>query len=166
MRRRYKRELFARRVDSVRKLMPLAGIGADVIVGFPGESDSDFEDTFSFLNSMNLSYLHVFNFSERPGTPAASMKDKVQFRIREERSKRLIGLSDRKHEEFCRMNIGLTSRVLFEHTKREGMITGFTANYIGIVMPWKSSLAGNIRIVKLTGIDTSGRMTAVITDEK
>lgn len=166
MRRRYKRELFARRVDSVRKLMPLAGIGADVIVGFPGESDQDFEDTFSFLNSMDLSYLHVFNFSERPGTPAASMKDKVQFRTREVRSKRLIGLSDRKHEEFCRMNIGLTSQVLFEHTKREGMITGFTANYIGTVMPWKSSLAGNIRTVKLTGIDTSGRMTAVITDEK
>jgi threonylcarbamoyladenosine tRNA methylthiotransferase MtaB len=164
MRRRYTRDLFADRVNAVRKKMPLAGIGADVIVGFPGESDADFEDTFSFLNQMELSYLHVFNFSERPGTPAASMKEKVPFRVREERSKRLIALSDKKHEEFCRMNIGRYSQVLFEHTKRNGMITGFTANYISTVMPWDSGLAGNIRTVQLTGIDPSGRMTAIITE--
>lgn len=164
MRRRYTRDLFADRVNAVRKKMPLAGIGADVIVGFPGESDADFEDTFSFLSRMELSYLHVFNFSERPGTPAASMKEKVPFRLREERSKRLIALSDIKHEEFCRMNIGQSTDVLFEHTKRDGMITGFTANYISTVMPWNSGLAGNIRTVRLTGIDPSGRMTAVITD--
>jgi threonylcarbamoyladenosine tRNA methylthiotransferase MtaB len=164
MRRRYTRDLFAARINAVRKKMPLAGIGADVIFGFPGESDADFEDTFSFLSLMELSYLHVFNFSERPGTPAASMKEKVPFRLREERSKRLIALSDKKHEEFCRRNIGQSTEVLFEHTKRDGMITGFTANYISTVRPWNSGLAGNIRTVRLTGIDPSGIMTAVITD--
>jgi threonylcarbamoyladenosine tRNA methylthiotransferase MtaB len=164
MRRRYTRDLFADRINAVRKKMPLAGIGADVIVGFPGESDADFEDAFSFLSLMELSYLHVFNFSERPGTPAASMKEKVPFRLSEERSKRLIALSDKKHEEFCRRNIGQSTEVLFEHTKRDGMITGFTANYISTVRPWNSGLAGNIRTVSLTGIDPSGSMTAVIPD--
>jgi len=164
MRRRYTRSLFADRVNAVRKKMPLAGIGADVIVGFPGESDADFEDTFSFLGRTGLSYLHVFNFSERPGTPAASMKEKVPFRVREERSKRLIALSEKKHEEFCRMNTGLCSKVLFEHTKRDGMITGFTENYISAVMPWDPGLAGKIRTVRLTGIDPSGRMTATLTE--
>jgi len=164
MRRRYRRELFADRITAVKNKMPLAGIGADVIVGFPGESDHDFEDTFSFLTGMDLSYLHVFNFSERPGTPATSMKEKVPFRLREERSKRLIALSDRKHEEFCKMNIGLTNEVLFEHSKREGMITGFTSNYLSAAMPWNPMLAGKISKVKLTGIDNSGRMKAVLTD--
>jgi threonylcarbamoyladenosine tRNA methylthiotransferase MtaB len=160
MRRRYKRDLFEGRIRLIRKNIPLAGIGADVIVGFPGESDNDFEDTFSFLKEMQLSYLHVFNFSERPGTPAEKMSGKVPFRIREARSKRLILLSENKHLEFCKQNIGQVTEVLFEHTKSEGMITGFTGNYLRTEYPWTAGLAGKVQKVRLTGISGSGRMTA------
>lgn len=163
MRRRYRRELFAGRINAIRTRMPDAGIGADVIVGFPGESDADFEDTCEFLKGMDLSYLHVFNFSERPGTPAATMEGKIPFRIRDERSKTLISLSEIKHLNFARRNIGQTSEVLFEHTKRNGLITGFTSNYISTEMPWEPRLAGEIKTVTLTGIAPSGRMTARLT---
>jgi threonylcarbamoyladenosine tRNA methylthiotransferase MtaB len=158
MKRRYKRELFEKKIRLIRRMLPSAGIGADVIVGFPGESDIDFEDTFSFLVEMQLSYLHVFNFSERPGTQAEKMPGKVPFRIREERSKRLLSLSADKHLEFCRQNIGKPGEVLFEHTRSEGMITGFTGNYLRTEYPWDTKLAGNIKKVRLTGISPSGRM--------
>lgn len=164
MKRRYKRGLFEERIRLVRRMIPSAGIGADVIAGFPGESDTDFEDTFSFLRDIRLSYLHVFNFSERPGTPAENMPGKVPFRIREERSKRLLSLSADKHLEFCRQNIGKPGEVLFEHTKSEGMITGFTGNYLRIEYPWDASLAGNMKKVRLTGISPSGRMTIELTE--
>jgi len=158
MRRRYKRAQFEKTVRKIRTKIPLAGIGADVIVGFPGESDHDFEETYSFINEMPLSYLHVFNFSERPGTPATDMTGKVTFSTRERRSKRLILLSDDKHQEFCRLNIGNFSDVLFEHTRSEGMITGFTDNYLRTEYSWNSGLAGKIIKVRLTGISVSGRM--------
>jgi threonylcarbamoyladenosine tRNA methylthiotransferase MtaB len=160
MKRRYKRDLFEERIRLISKEIPLAGIGADVIVGFPGESDNDFEDTFSFLGEMQLSYLHVFNFSERPGTPAEKMPGKIPFRTREKRSKRLLSLSAEKHLEFCKQNIGHTAEVLFEHTRHEGMITGFTGNYLRAEYPWETSLAGNVKKVRLMGISGSGRMTA------
>ena len=158
MRRRYKRAQFEKTVRKIRTKIPLAGIGADVIVGFPGESDHDFEETYSFINEMPLSYLHVFNFSERPGTPATDMTGKVTFSTRERRSKRLILLSDDKHQEFCRLNIGNISDVLFEHTRSEGMITGFTDNYLRTEYSWNSGMAGKIIKVRLTGISVSGRM--------
>jgi len=145
-------------VTMIRKLMPLAGIGADVIVGFPGESDELFDETFSFLKDMPLSYLHVFKFSERPGTPAQKMPDKVPFRIREERSRRLINISNIKHSEFCILNIGTSAEVLFEHTPSKGMISGFTENYLKTELPWDPELAGTIRKVLLTGVSGSGRM--------
>lgn len=160
MKRRYKRDLFEERIRLISKEIPLAGIGADVIVGFPGESDNDFEDTFSFLGEMQLSYLHVFNFSERPGTPAEKMPGKIPFRTREKRSKRLLSLSAEKHLEFCKQNIGHTAEVLLEHTRHEGMITGFTGNYLRAEYPWETSLAGNVKKVRLMGISGSGRMTA------
>jgi len=162
MRRRYKRELFERNVRLINTKIPMAGIGADVIVGFPGESDDDFEDTFTFLERMPLSYLHVFSFSERPGTPAWEMPGKVPFPVREERSRRLISLSGRKHMEFCTANTGTNAHVLFEHSRKEGMITGFTGNYLSVEYPWNISLAGKIRKVILTGIASSGRMSAEI----
>ncbi len=158
MRRRYRRIDFEKRVTMIRKLMPLAGIGADVIVGFPGESDELFDETFSFLKDMPLSYLHVFKFSERPGTPAQKMPDKVPFRIREERSRRLINLSNLKHSEFCSVNFGTRAEVLFEHTPSKGMISGFTENYLKTELPWDPELAGTIRKVLLTGVSGSGRM--------
>jgi threonylcarbamoyladenosine tRNA methylthiotransferase MtaB len=164
MRRRYRRDLFEERISSIRKNIPLAGIGADVIVGFPGESDNDFEDTYCFLKEMPLTYMHVFNFSERPGTPAEKMDGKVPFSIREKRSRRLITLSEKKHLEFCKYNIGQTAEILFEHNKREGMITGFTGNYIRSEYPWKASLAGKIKRARLTGISGSGRMAVELID--
>lgn len=164
MRRRYRREQFENRVTAIRKQMPLAGIGADVIVGFPGESDDDFADTYSFLENMPLSYLHVFNFSERPGTPAQNMPGKVPFKTREERSRRLISLSERKHAEFGSINTGEIAEVLFEHTRSNGMISGFTENYLRTELPWDPGLAGTIRRVRLTGISGSGRMTSELID--
>ncbi|TFG43175.1 MAG: MiaB/RimO family radical SAM methylthiotransferase, partial [Bacteroidia bacterium] len=111
MRRRYRRDKFEERVRAIRKIIPMAGIGADVITGFTGESENDFEDTFCFLNEMPISYLHVFNFSERPGTPAEIMPGKVPFSTREKRSRRLINLSEKKHIEFCMRNEGHTTEI-------------------------------------------------------
>lgn len=164
MRRRYRSELFAGRVKFIRNHIPMAGIGADLIVGFPGESENDFEDTFNFLKEMPISYMHIFNFSERPGTPAEKMGQKVPFKTREQRSKKLLSLSDLKHNEFTDKNIGRTSEVLFEHVSNDGMITGFTGNYLRTEYPWQSGLAGRIKKVRLTGISKSGRMTAKLID--
>jgi threonylcarbamoyladenosine tRNA methylthiotransferase MtaB len=160
MRRRYNRELFANRTKLIREKIPLAGIGADLISGFPGESEKDFEDTYNFINDLPVTYLHVFSFSERPGTPASEMPGKVPFKVRESRTRSLITLSDIKHNEFCLMNTGQKSRVLFEHTNDNGFITGFTGNYIRTELKWDKNLGGRITDVRLTGIASSGRMTA------
>jgi threonylcarbamoyladenosine tRNA methylthiotransferase MtaB len=164
MRRRYTRDIFEDRVRTIREKMPLAGIGADIIVGFPGESDHDFEETFSFLSEMQFTYLHVFNFSERPGTAAEKMAGKVPFATREERSRKLLSLSENKHSGFCKLNIGRIAEVLFEHASVEGMITGFTGNYLRAEYPWEPGLAGVIKKVRLTGISRSGRMKAELID--
>jgi threonylcarbamoyladenosine tRNA methylthiotransferase MtaB len=164
MRRRYRREVFEERVGKIKKLIPVAGIGADVIVGFPGETDADFEDTFAFLEKLPLTYLHVFNFSERPGTLAASMAGKVPYETREARSKRLIALSSVKHHLFLEQNIGLEARVLFEHAKSNGMISGYTGNYVRVQHPWDQSLAGVIRKAKLTGIAEDDQMIIELKD--
>jgi threonylcarbamoyladenosine tRNA methylthiotransferase MtaB len=139
--------------------LPYAGIGADVIVGFPGESHSDFEDTFSFLENIPLSYLHVFTFSERPRTIAEKLPGKVSYNDKEIRSKRLIELSHKKNLTFNKLNIGKVTNVLFERTYSEGFITGFTSNYIRVEYPWESNLAGQIKNVKLNDISPSGRMS-------
>lgn len=163
MRRRYKRALFAEKVKLIRELSPFAGIGADVIVGFPSESETDFEATCDFLEEMPLSYLHVFNFSERPGTHAAGLPEKVPFTVREGRSKLLISLSQRKHLEFCRANIGRVSNILFEHTRDNGMITGFTENYIRVEHQWQGKLAGVVTRARLNHIAPTGRMSVELT---
>jgi len=159
MRRRYTREVFASTISAIREKLPYAGIGADVIVGFPGESDQDFEDTMSFLEKMPLSYLHVFTFSERPGTIAENLPGKVSFSEKEMRSKRLSALSDEKNLHFYKMNIGKESTVLFEKNRDEGVITGFTSNYIRVEYPWQSKLAGQIKKVRMTGISQNGKMS-------
>jgi threonylcarbamoyladenosine tRNA methylthiotransferase MtaB len=158
MRRRYTRDIFAKRVTRVLEKMPFAGIGADVIIGFPGESDSDFEDTYSFIENIPLSYLHVFSFSERPDTVAAGLPDKILNREKEIRSKRLISLSQKKNAIFNKLNINQITNVLFEKTYSEGLITGFTSNYIRVEYPWESKLAGQIRKVRLKDISSSGKM--------
>jgi threonylcarbamoyladenosine tRNA methylthiotransferase MtaB len=164
MRRRYKRELFDERVRMIRKFLPLAGIGADVIIGFPGENDSDFEDTYRFLEGLPLSYLHVFPFSERPGTAAVNMQGKISHEKKEERSKRLLALSKSKHLEFLEFNTGQTADVLFEKNRIDGMINGYTGNYIRVEYPWQPKLAGQVQKVLLSGISTGGKMNIKLID--
>ncbi|HBC78146.1 MAG TPA: tRNA (N(6)-L-threonylcarbamoyladenosine(37)-C(2))-methylthiotransferase MtaB [Bacteroidales bacterium] len=164
MKRRYRTDQFGERINLIRKYLPMAGIGADVIVGFPGETDNDFEDTMSFLKEIPLSYLHVFNFSERPGTAAEKMAGKVPFSTRESRSRKLIELSEIKHLAFLEQNLNRSDEILFEHTRTDGLITGFTGNYIRAEYPWKSSLAGTIKTGRLTGISGTGRMTVELID--
>jgi threonylcarbamoyladenosine tRNA methylthiotransferase MtaB len=158
MRRRYRREVFAGRVRMIREEIPYAGIGADVIVGFPGETEADFEDTYTFLKSLSISYLHVFTFSERPGTPAEKFSGKVSFKEKENRSRKLISMSEMKNREFFELNSGRIENVLFEKSRYNGMISGFTGNYIRVEYPWVLKLAGQIRKVRLTNISDSGRM--------
>jgi threonylcarbamoyladenosine tRNA methylthiotransferase MtaB len=159
MKRRYKTGHFALRVEKIKKMIPMAGIGADVIVGFPGETESDFRETYSFIEMMPLSYLHVFSYSQRPGTAAVSMPGAVSHSEKETRSKSLTSLSESKHMYFSRMNIGEVSEVLFEKTKSDGLVTGFTGNYLRVEHPWKSKLAGKVAKVRITGISDSGRLS-------
>ncbi len=158
MRRRYDRELFANRVKMIKEKIPAAGIGADVITGFPGETNDDFEDTFSFIEKLPVTYLHVFTFSERPGTKAAGFPAKVKHEEKEKRSRILISLSELKHNQFMKLNIGKTADVLFEKTRRHEMISGFTGNYLRVEYPWQSGLAGEIKKVRMTNISPSGKM--------
>jgi len=164
MRRRYKRDVFAGRVEKIRKILPLAGIGADIITGFPGETEADFEDTWSFLESLPLSYLHVFSYSDRPGTVAEKMDFKVSASDKDLRRKSLTRLSDYKTVAFCRENMGREAMVLFEHESPDGLAAGFTENYIRAEHPRIDGLAGTIRKVLLKEISSSGNMTAELTD--
>ena len=164
MRRRYKRDLFALRVKRIREILPYAGIGADVIVGFPGETEADFIDTGEFLEKLPLSYLHVFTFSERPDTVAETLPGKVAHRDKDRRSKLLTEISACKQEEFRRMNMGQITDVLFERTKSEGFITGFSSNYIRVEHTWHARLAGTIRRVKMINITDTGKMSVELID--
>ena len=135
MRRRYKRELYASRVETIKSLMPHACIGVDVIVGFPDETDADFLETYHFINSLDVSYLHVFTYSERPNTLAAEMNHVVPMYKRRERNETLRILSEKKRRAFYQQFIGQTREVLFEKHKNPHLLTGFTDNYIKIELP-------------------------------
>ena len=156
MRRRYKRDVFKNRVEKAFNVMPDCCIGADVIVGFPEETDDDFEDTFNFISSLDISYLHVFTYSERPDTPAATMPVKVPNRVRTERSSRLLALSDTKKQEFYSRFMGKTFKVLWEQKEKGDIITGFTENYIKVQAPFNVDLLGRTTVVKLKKITGSG----------
>ena len=162
MGRRYSSADFAGHVERIRKLMPFAGIGADIIVGFPGETAPDFEETYLFLRDLPLSYLHVFSFSARPGTMAEKLPGRVSDSEKTRRSRVLISLSKTKQLEFNRMNLGRTTEVLFEQVKSDGMISGFTPNYIRAWHPWKSTLAGSIKQVRLKEITGTGKVNVEI----
>jgi len=164
MRRRYKREIFSDRVMKIRELMPDAAIGADVIVGFPGETDEDFEDTLHFLESLPVTYLHVFSFSPRPGTPAAGMTGEVKVSEKERRSKQLIRLSESRRSQFMRESSGKKSDVLFEKKNSSGNISGFTNNYIRTVVPYTKGLSGTIRKVKLTTLRDDSSMNGELAE--
>ena len=137
MRRRYKRELYTQRVEAIKRLMPHCAIGVDVIVGFPGETDADFEETFQFLHGLDVSYLHVFTYSERENTLAAEMKDIVPVNIRNERNKKLRNLSYMKLQYFTEQQRGSVRKVLFEIENKNGMMEGYSDNYVRIMVPFK-----------------------------
>ncbi len=158
MRRRYQRELYASRVDTIKAVMPHCCIGVDVIVGFPGETDEDFLETYQFLNELNISYLHVFTYSERENTLAVEMENPVPQHIRAERSKKLHILSDKKRRKFYEENIGSISTVLFENDVEKGMMHGFTENYIRVVAKYDPILINELRHVRLSYITDSGLM--------
>ncbi len=144
MRRRYVRELYADRVARIKTLMPHAAIGADVIVGFPGETDEDFQDTMNFLHGLEISYLHVFTYSERENTRAIEMKPVVPVGIRNERNKILRNLSFQKLQYFTNLHSGETRKVLFERSRDKTMMEGFTDNYIKITAPYQEELVNSI----------------------
>ncbi len=144
MRRRYKRELYAEKVAQIKELMPHCCIGVDVIVGFPGETDADFRDTFDFLHGMDISYLHVFTYSERDNTKALEIKPVVPVNIRHERNKILRNLSYQKMQYFTNQHIGLNRNVLFEGFEKNGMMEGYTDNYIRITAPYKKEWANEV----------------------
>ena len=140
MHRRYSRNLFAQRIETIRTLLPFACIAVDVIVGFPEETEADFLDTYQFLNDLEVSYLHVFPYSKRPGTPAAKMAQQTSATQRKERSQMLHRLSDEKKLQFIRSNIGRAENVLFESELSKGNMHGFTRNYIKVATPFDKSL--------------------------
>ena len=144
MRRRYKKELYAERVGLIKKLMPHCAIGVDVIVGFPGETVADFKETFDFLHGLEITYLHVFTYSERDNTAALEIKPVVPIHTRNERNKQLRNLSYQKMQYFTNRHIGETRKVLFENPDKNGMVEGYTDNYIKITVPHKKEWANNI----------------------
>ena len=144
MRRRYQRELYADRVALIKTLMPHAAIGADVIVGFPGETDENFEETRQFLHSLDLSYLHVFTYSERENTRAIDMKPVVPMQVRHERNKILRNLSFQKLQFFTALHAGQTRKVLFERSRDKAMMEGYTDNYIKVAVPFQQQWVNQI----------------------
>lgn len=156
MRRRYMSELYVERVSRIKELMPHACIGVDVIVGFPGETDERFLETYHFLNELNISYLHVFTYSERDNTPAAEMEGVVPLKVRNKRSKMLRGLSVKKRRAFYESQIGTVRTVLFEGENKQGYIHGFTENYVKVKAPWNPALVNTLQEVTLSEIDTDG----------
>lgn len=144
MRRRYKRKLYADRVNLIKALLPHASIGVDVIVGFPGETEADFKETYSFLESLPITYLHVFTYSERDNTLAATMEDIVSLSIRQTRNKKLRQLSYQRQEEFNNEFSGTTRPVLFEKEEKTSMMEGYTDNYIRIKTPYKKDWVNQI----------------------
>ncbi len=149
MRRRYKKELYAERVGLIKTMMPHCCIGVDVIVGFPGETDADFKETFDFLHQLDISYLHVFTYSERDNTLAAEMNDVVPMQTRHERNKMLRNLSYQKMQYFTNQHIGQTRKVLFETKNKTGMLEGYTDNYIKVTVPYQAEWENKIAAWKI-----------------
>lgn len=156
MRRRYKRELYADRVARIKELMPNCCIGVDVIVGFPGETREDFIDTYNFLNELEISYLHVFTYSERENTLAAEMKGAVPGSTRADRSKMLHILSDKKRRAFYESQLGANCEVLFEGDIKDGFMHGFTRNYVKVKVKYDPVWVNELKMVQLTNISPDG----------
>jgi threonylcarbamoyladenosine tRNA methylthiotransferase MtaB len=166
MRRRYLSGLYVDRVNKIKQVMPDACIGVDVIVGFPGETDELFLETYHFLNELDISYLHVFTYSERDNTVAAEMENVVPIKVRNKRSKMLRSLSVKKRRAFYESQIGTARTVLFEADNKEGYIIGFTENYVKVKAPWNPELVNKLKDVELTKIDDDGLVRFDFVEEK
>lgn len=153
MQRRYLSHLYANRIETIKKLIPEAGIGVDVIVGFPGEDETDFNKTKDFIENLPISYLHVFTYSERPGTPAAEMKNQIDKHTRKNRTNLLRIVGARKKFQFYSEMIGKHHRVLFEHPDENGIIKGFTSNYVRVKIQTQKNLSNSLSWIRITGIE-------------
>lgn len=162
MRRRYKRELYAERVEKIKTVMPHACIGVDVIVGFPGETEEDFLETYRFLHSLDIAYLHVFTYSERANTPAAEMEGAVPMEERRRRNEMLTILSEKKRRAFYEAHIGQTRLVLFEKHGDPCLLSGFTDNYIKIEMPAGQEMVNTLQPIALESVLPGGNVAATI----
>ena len=162
MRRRYTAERYRERIAKIRELMPDSFLGVDVIVGFPGEGEEEFMETYRLLEEVGASFLHIFPFSERPGTPAIDLPNKVQSSISTERVSRLEELSTRLHNDFAKRYLGTEREVLFESTDRRGMMYGYTDNYLRVKCKYDTSKINQICMVRLLEIDTDGDIMAEI----
>lgn len=166
MRRKYLSHLYSEKVQRIKSVMPHAAIGVDVIVGFPGETDEEFKTTYEFLNNLDVSYLHVFPYSERKNTTAAKLKEKVHQYIRNERTEMLRILSEKKKRAFYLNNVGRSFNVLFENEEKDGKMYGFTENYIKVETDYDPLLINELTEVQITGISAEGFATAEINYSK
>jgi threonylcarbamoyladenosine tRNA methylthiotransferase MtaB len=160
MRRKYQTDLYQQKVDYIKQLMPNAAIGVDVIVGYPGETDEAFLETYQFLNQLDVTYLHVFPYSERAQTTAVKLKGKVHQYKRNERVEQLRILSEKKQQAFYRANMGQKHVVLFEHEEKQGKMYGYTDNYIKVEVDYDPLLVNELVEVEITGINSEGFATA------
>ena len=166
MKRRYQRELYVDRVTSIKEIMPNACIGVDVIVGHPGETPELFLETYEFLNGLDISYLHVFPYSERPNTYAVDIKPKVDGMQKAERSKMLHILSDKKRHAFYESQAGLKGQVLFEESATPGTMEGFSENYVRVVVPFDPLQINTVQQVRYKSLSESGEMLGVVLEHK
>ncbi|MBV1922811.1 MAG: MiaB/RimO family radical SAM methylthiotransferase, partial [Flavobacteriaceae bacterium] len=166
MKRRYLKELYVDRVKKIKQVMPHACVGVDVIVGFPGETDELFLETYHFLNELDVSYLHVFTYSERDNTEAVEMDGVVALNVRKKRSKMLRGLSVKKRRAFYESQLGSTRTVLFESENKLGYIHGFTENYVKVKTPWNPEFVNTLHTIQLTEIDEDGLVRFKFVEEE
>ncbi len=164
MRRRYKRELYVERVAKIKELMPHCCIGVDVIVGFPGETNEDFLETYKFINELDITYLHVFTYSERPNTPANEMEAVVPVHIRKARNEMLRILSEKKKRHFYSQYIGQTRTALFEVSKNKDLMSGFTDNYLKIELPYNPEMINELGTIRLNAINENGNFEATLVE--
>ncbi len=162
MKRRYLRELYAEKVTKIKSLMPDAAIGVDVITGFPGETDDLFLETYHFVNELDVAYLHVFTYSERPNTEAILLDGIVPKPVRNKRSKMLRGLSAKKLTAFYQTQLGQIREVLFEKAEKDNQMHGFTDNYVKVSLSYDKNLVNTIQKVRLKEIDQHGNVTVDI----
>ena len=165
MKRRYLKETYTNRVSRIKETMPNACIGVDVIVGFPGETDALFLETYNYLNDLDISYLHVFTYSERPNTEAVALNGIIPKKVRAKRSKMLRGLSAKKRRSFYESQLGQSLTALFESENKEGYIHGFTENYVKVKTPWNPELVNTLHEITLTEIDEDGSVRLNFTNK-